>query len=105
MHIQPELLEQITAVIEEVIRDDAKALEQLTVFGGSSAFPPALAQLCEQVALLAIQNEAGKMRLENIIEELLATKTNLQEARNDPLTGLPNRTKFHQRLEQLRRHW
>jgi len=94
-------INDISRIVGLIIRGDDEALRRLTLLGGSTQIPSELACLCEQIAHLALQNEAGKLRLETMIEDLLSARAQLEKANNDPLTGLPNRTIFHQHMEKI----
>lgn len=56
--------------------------------------------LAEELNLLSLQRDIYAFRLEGIIEDLLEAQRDADQAKHDPLTGLPNRAIFHQLLEQ-----
>ncbi len=93
------LIGEIATMVFNIIRGDDDAMRQLTQWGGDASLPKDIAHLCEQIAQLALQSEARSLHLELIIEDLLSAQAEVQEAHLDPLTGLPNRTIFHEKLQ------
>ncbi len=76
-------------------RDSVQALMDLTIPGES---PDLIGRLAEAIGTIVVQNEAKSFKLELMIEDLLAAHLALEQARHDPLTGLPNRSMFHEIL-------
>jgi len=50
--------------------------------------------------MLTLQKDEYALRLENMIEDFLLAQKKIDEAKHDPLTGLPNRALFHSFLEE-----
>jgi diguanylate cyclase (GGDEF)-like protein len=96
-----ELLRQLSALLEisrALVHGEPGAVRRLEAMTGSSEIPAAIAELAEQINFLSVQKDSQEIRLELMIEHLLATQAALVKARHDPLTGLPNRGLFHELL-------
>jgi len=87
-------------IVSGVVRGDKTAIDRLDEMTGSSDIPPMIVELAEQINSLAVQKEVREFRLELMIEDLLDTQAALDNAKHDPLTGLPNRGLFHEILRQ-----
>lgn len=98
-----ELLQPLNLLLEVsrgVVRGDRAAIRRLEEITGSADIPSVIAEVAEQINFLTVQKEAQQLRLELMIEDLLAKQAELVSARHDPLTGLPNRGLFHEYLGQ-----
>ena len=59
-----------------------------------------LVNLAENISMLNVHKDVQTFRLEQIIEDLLTAQKELDVAKHDPLTGLPNRTLFYDILNE-----
>jgi diguanylate cyclase (GGDEF)-like protein len=93
--------ERLLDIVERIaLRGDYNVVAPLLDIAGSSRETPTLAAFAEAIARLVVQLEAREFRLECMIEDLLRVKAELEMANYDPLTGLPNRIIFVDRLRQ-----
>jgi len=98
---EEEVLEQLLKVAESIaMSGNLHDVGPLMDLAGLHAVAPRGAALAEAFARLVVQIEAREFRLECTIEDLLQVKTELELANYDPLTGLPNRVIFRDRLRQ-----
>jgi diguanylate cyclase (GGDEF)-like protein len=94
------ILDQLLHVAERIAMggdfgEVTPLLELTTQHKGEASRARALA---ETFARMVVQLEAREFRLECVIEDLLQVKSELELANHDPLTGLPNRIIFRDRL-------
>ncbi len=93
-----EYVEKMVGLVTDIARghrDSVQALLDLTIPGQAPDF---VCKLAEAIGKIVVQNEAKAFKLELMIEDLLAMQLALEQARHDPLTGLPNRAMFHDTL-------
>lgn len=94
-------LEPLLAIVERIALDgDLSAVQPLLDMASAQTSSPHAAAFAEAIARMVVQLEAKEFRLECIIEQLEQTKTELEQANYDPLTRLPNRVIFRDRLRQ-----
>lgn len=93
-------LDDITRIVKDIVWGDAEQVRALFRYTNDPSVPPSVARLAEQIGTLIVQKEVREYRLENLIEELFSTRTALAKARQDPLTGLPNRALFEDMLHK-----
>lgn len=94
-------LEKIDHLIGDILHGNRDKVDALSAMADDSSIPGNVQKLCEHIAQLAIQSEVREFRLELMVENLLSAQAQLVEANLDPLTGLPNRAIFHEKLENL----
>ena len=95
------IIDEINSLINGVLHGNKNSLDRLVNLGGDNSYPDNISQLCEYIAQLSIQSEVREFRLELIVEDLLQAQAEVAKANLDPLTGLPNRGIFHNKLETL----
>ncbi|MDD3517352.1 MAG: GGDEF domain-containing protein [Chromatiales bacterium] len=92
-------LERLVRITRHISRADYEHARELMAFADIERTHPRLAELAEAIGLMSVQLEAREFRLENTIEDLLATRAAVEAAHIDPVTELPNRLLFHARLQ------
>lgn len=96
-----EQLKHLLGIIKRLVRSDKEASEELLeLTRESSEDDSVIRELAEELGMLNLQRDVYAYRLETMIEDLLHAQREIDEARHDPLTGLPNRTIFHELLDQ-----
>ncbi len=102
MKYDPELqyVEQITSLVSEIAGGNGQSVGKLLEMTAPGRTPQRIAKLAEAIGTIVVQNEARQYRLELMVKDLLASNLALDKARHDPLTGLPNRSMFHDILEK-----
>ena len=93
-------LEQLIALVDKVLHGDIDKVDDISMMADDAALSPQLQRLSEIIARLSLKNEVREFRLEVMVEDLLNAQAALIEANMDPLTGLPNRAVFHQKLNE-----
>lgn len=91
-------LERMTVLVAAIADGDSSSVQALLDLTIPGQAPGVVARLAEGIGSIIVQNEAKAYRLELMIKDLLATHLALEQARHDPLTGLPNRAMFHEIL-------
>lgn len=101
-NVQLALYDQLLQLVERIaFRGDPTAIQDLLAMTTHPPHgSPQLAALAEAIARMVVKLEAREYELECIIEDLQATKAELERANYDPLTGLPNRVIARDRLHQ-----
>lgn len=98
---EQDVLDQLLKVAEAIAMSRNYAeVEPLLKLAGQHESSPRVAALAEAFARMVVQLEIREYRLERTIEDLLKVKAELELANYDPLTGLPNRVIFRDRLRQ-----
>lgn len=98
---QDDALGPLLAIVERIALDgDLTAVQPLLEMAGASSVSPQLAAFAEAFSRMVVQLEAREFRLECMIDELEQAKRELELANHDPLTQLPNRVIFRDRLRQ-----
>lgn len=90
----------LLVIVRAIVANRPGAINELEQFLQKADPSSLVADLAEQISTIVLQKEVREYRLELMIEDLLATQCQLEEARQDPLTGLPNRGVFHEILEK-----
>lgn len=88
----------IHSLIKAIARGDSSQVDTFLQYTNGNLYPQVIADLSEQVGLIIVQNEVREFRLERMIEDLLHAQVELEQARHDVLTGLPNRAMFYELL-------
>lgn len=86
--------------VEGIARGDASKVDALIELTVDKDVPELVATLAESISSIVVQKEAREFRLECIIEDLLSAQVQLEQAKHDPLTKLPNRAMFHEILQE-----
>lgn len=92
-------IDELFSITKEMIQGNEKAPGELIQFIGSAEHKE-LASLAENISMLNVQKDVYAFRLEKIIEDLLTAQKEVDEAKHDPLTGLPNRALFYDILNE-----
>ncbi len=88
-------IEELLLITSQMIKGDEKAAELLMDFiAKREVASEGLLKLAENIDMITVQKEAQTFRLEQIIENLLRAQKEVEKARHDPLTGMPNRALF-----------
>ena len=95
-----DIIRDLTGVIKAIVWGDSERIRELFRYTADTRFPEDIAQLAEQIGTLIVQKEYREFQLETLIEKHIQTQQALEEARHDPLTGLPNRALFLDLLEK-----
>lgn len=98
IHAEP--LDRLIVLTRSVASGDRRQVEDLMAMAGDGRLPPKMAELAEAVGMLVVQVEAREFHLSCTIAELERTQAELENANYDPLTGLPNRAIFQDRLRK-----
>ena len=86
---------ELLLITSRIIMGDEQAADLLTGFIGKKDIDhEGLLKLAENIGMINVQKEVQTFRLEQIIENLLHAQKEIEEARHDPLTGVPNRALF-----------
>lgn len=93
-------LEQLLDVARSIVAGNAAAVDRLMDMTSDAAVPPLVNELAECLGRLVVGLEAREYRVEMMLEDLLAKQLELEAARHDALTGLPNRVIFHEHLKR-----
>jgi diguanylate cyclase (GGDEF)-like protein len=88
----------IHSLVKAIARGDSSQVDAFLQFTNGNLYPKLIADLFEQVGLIIVQNEVREFRLERMIEDLLHAQVELEQAKHDVLTGLPNRAMFYELL-------
>ena len=88
----------INSLIKAIARGNSSQVDQFLQYTNNNLYPQIITDLFEQVGLIIVQNEVREFRLERMIEDLLLAQAELEQAKHDVLTGLPNRAMFHELL-------
>lgn len=94
-------LENLITITGKVIKGIPESPDELIDFiRETSTTDSVLSRLAENISMLILQKDVHAHRLEDMIEDFLLAQEKINEARHDPLTGLPNRALFHSLLEE-----
>ena len=93
-------LDRLIELTERIALGEWTEVDQVLAMAGNTATPPRIAALAEAFGMLVVQVEARQYHLSCIIADLERTQSELERANFDPLTGLPNRVIFHDRLRK-----
>lgn len=93
-------LEQLVNEARSIVAGDSAAVDRLMAMTGDASLPPLVVELAECLGRLVVGIEAREYRVEMTLEDLLVKQLELEAARHDSLTGLPNRVIFHEHLKR-----
>lgn len=93
-------LNDMARIVKGIVWGDAEQVRALFRYTNDPSVPPSVSRLAEQIGTLLVQKEVREFQLEDLIEKLFSTRTALAQARQDPLTGLPNRALFEEMLHK-----
>lgn len=96
--VQLNALEELIALVFDIASGNRKSVETLLEMTIPGRTHERISQLAEAIGSIVVQNEAKEFQLELMIKDLLQTHLALENARHDSLTGLPNRSMFHEML-------
>lgn len=94
-------LKPLLQIVERIALDgDLSAVQPLLEMAGAQSGSSQVSAFAEAFSRMVVQLEAREFRLECIIDQLEQAKRELEQANYDPLTRLPNRVIFRDRLRQ-----
>ena len=95
-----ECLEDLSEILRDILWGNGDRVDALFQYTAGAPVPGDVARLAEIIGTLVVQKEVREYQLECLIEELLSARTELEQARHDATTGLPNRTMFNEILQK-----
>lgn len=90
----------LVKLVEKVVRGDPDASDHLVAFSAMTGVPRELSQIANLIDILLLHRDVHDYRLEAVIQDLLNAQSKLEKANMDGLTGLPNRSLFHEYLQR-----
>ena len=97
---QDSLLAQLLTHTKAIALGNNASIDDLLALAEQDEDSAIVGKLAEYIGHLIVQKEVREFRLEGMIEDLLAAQAQVEKAKHDPLTGLPNRGLFHEMLDE-----
>ncbi len=91
-------IENIIRIVGLIAGGDASMVDTLLQYTDESKNPKLVADLAEHIGSIIVQKEGREFLLELMLEDKLKAQTELENAKHDALTGVPNRVLFQEML-------